>query len=86
MSGQNDGGPAFPQVYDEMEGDFPDAFGLGGMSLRDYFAAHALAGVLHSADDHDWNKGVFTGASPYAQTAYVIADAMLAEREAVRND
>jgi len=52
-------------------------------SMRDYFAARALSGLL-AGDPITWNK---TGRirksemDAIAQAAYSIADAMLAERE-----
>ena len=60
----NDGGPAFPS----------DRFGEGGMSLRDYFAGQALAGLIacpNTSGDEE----------PFACNAYKFADAMLTERE-----
>ena len=67
----DDGGPAFPQD------DYPDRDpGLDehpgrGMSLRDWFAGQALVGLLTSHRD---SKSVIV------ETAYAVADAMLAER------
>jgi len=48
----------------------------GGMTLRDYFAARALQGILSSPDGgpDDWQR--------VADAAYYAADAMLAAREA----
>ena len=48
----------------------------GGMTLRDYFAAAALQGILSSPDGgpDDWQR--------VADAAYYAADAMLAAREA----
>ena len=71
-----DGGPAYPTIKEELV-----AHGINrewekvhypGMSLRDYFAGQAL--------------GVLTALNPgtpeaYANMAYQLADAMLAERE-----
>ena len=59
------GGPAFPAPY-----------GVGhvttkGMTLRDYFAAKAMQGLLQYAYTH----------ADRASVAYKAADAMLAERE-----
>jgi hypothetical protein len=46
----NDGGPAFPAPMFVREADgqpmCPQEFGLGGMTLRDYFAGQALAGIV----------------------------------------
>ena len=72
----NDGGPAFPGE----QGHIPDGTWNqtweSGMSLRDYFAAAALQGMLSHADD-------FRKFSPqsYAIDAYKYADAMLRARE-----
>jgi len=68
----NDGGPAFPvqSIYSEDHGT-----NSRGMTLRDYFAGQALAGILASANfgsTKDWIGG----------KAYEAADAMLASREA----
>jgi len=78
MSGINDGGPAFPCMppQDTVAGaatgyPYPDA----GMTLRDYFAAKALAGML--ADTN--RSGAFEA---FARDAYGFADAMLKARAA----
>jgi hypothetical protein len=68
----NDGGPAFPQA------EYPH-MGQSGMTLRDYFAAKALMGLLASRN----------GSSPRfhpkddAEYVYAVADAMLAARAAI---
>ncbi len=65
MSNTYDGGPAFPahaQCGEET-----------GMSLRDYFAAKAMLGLMNVQvyrDDPAWS----------AQYSYQIADAMIAAR------
>jgi hypothetical protein len=46
-----------------------------GMSLRDYFAAQALTGVIAAEGD-----GI-TGSTEAAQRAYAYADAMMQERK-----
>jgi hypothetical protein len=56
---KNDGGPAFPDVR------------YANMTVRDVFAAHALAGLLASNMDP----------SVAITTAWLTADAMLAARE-----
>ena len=62
---KHDGGHAFPQQYDDQD----------GMTLRDYFAAKAMQGML-------------SGGKSMPQTcvslAYELADAMLKEREITR--
>ena len=63
----SDGGPAFPadfQLYST------------GMTLRDYFAAAALQGLLASPAEAEF------GVSHFATAAYECADAMLKAREA----
>jgi hypothetical protein len=59
------GGPAFPQCSYNLKGGYDIT---GGLSLRDYFAAKAMQGMLA-------RKGQFHPAD-----AYEYADAMLAER------
>lgn len=77
----NDGGPAFPGVekteYPSCAVETP----YPGMSLRDYFAAEALAALIVA------HGPASAGGWPtYAErTAYLIADAMLAARE-VKHD
>ena len=71
----NDGGPAFPVGYDDD----------GGMSLRDYFAGQALAGLMSSAEpdqpDQPETLQAHEDRRLYAEAAYRVADAMLEARE-----
>ena len=68
--------PAFPCIYySEPIGSIGSQLTIkGGMTLRDYFAAAALQGILanggDSWDEHD------------AEHAYLCADAMLKARDA----
>lgn len=56
-----------------------DGYTHYGMTLRDYFAANALNGLLaHGVQRHE--AGESARSDWYASTAYQIADAMLAER------
>lgn len=75
---KTDGGPAFPVVsnYDAL---------ATGMTLRDYFAAKAMVGILH-----DWTEVVRDAMAEsttterikyLAKRSYDIADAMLKARE-----
>lgn len=69
------GGPAFP-IFPETGGGHAAAF--VGMTLRDYFAAKALQGVLSDVPATlyglDFEKNI-------AKLSYFIADAMLEARK-----
>lgn len=74
-----DGGQAFPMTYEAKGG--PDAGAqwiFHGMTLRDYFAAAALQGMASYRLVNGQGREVPPAA--IASQAYVIADAMLAER------
>ena len=62
------GGPAFPTPRYERG----DMYSLG-MTLRDYFAAKAMASVIARGDD--------TNRPGMAEWSYAMADAMLKARE-----
>lgn len=76
----NTGGPAFPQntkivlpAGQELHQGF-----MGGMTLRDYFAAKAMQGILGHL-----NQGIRPqDCIVMAEDAYTLADAMLKAREA----
>lgn len=71
---QNDGGPAFPsREHHGIEGA-RHVYVEGGMTLRDWFAGQALAGLTSNTD-------VRVADDVMAAGAYGFADAMLAERE-----
>lgn len=85
MSGEpiDDGGPAFPlRVEFPTTGPHHEL----GMTLRDYFAGQVLSAVYHEEERLFW-KAHFAGESyPFdsgtiAESAYRVADAMLAERK-----
>lgn len=74
----HDGGPAFP-VHGGYEGDDPRNHILGGgMSLRDWFAGQALAGML--ADPNVRHADLDALAAAVARESYGFADAMLKAR------
>ena len=82
-----DGGPAFPAriplVHSEEQGKDYTSYDEAGMSLRDYFACHALQGLL-AAQAHPDPNGAPTlrqHTVDYSSMAYILADAMIAERE-----
>lgn len=64
MSNTNTGGPAFP---------YENRYEHEGMTLRDYFAAKAMQGMMH-----DVSQPV---GEVIAEWAYRVADAMLKARE-----
>ena len=88
MSNQpiNDGGTAFPCVYySEPIGSIgPQLTIKGGMTLRDYFAAAALQGILSGADRSTvkYLENMRYPAGEMSSAAYNIADAMIKAREA----
>lgn len=65
----NDGGPAFPQRSVDEDGNLYQR----GMTLRDYFAAKAMQGLLASSK-YDVDE------EATASDAYIIADFMLKAR------
>jgi hypothetical protein len=72
MMSKETGGPAFPGV------DYANQFGKKnpeGMTLRDYFAAKALQGMLAE------NSGGAYANDDVAEWAYHLADAMLEARK-----
>ena len=69
MSTIQDGGPAFPSTITD------DSLHVGGMSLRDYFAAKAMQGMAAHPESDKWS------ADGIAKSAYQQADAMLAARK-----
>lgn len=76
MPKRHDGGPAFPDNWYEGDAHYT----CPGMSLRDYFAGQALAGMLASPPIIDRSSAKVKH-DKWAQNAYLFADAMLAERE-----
>lgn len=70
---ENDGGQAFPVPGDEERTYTP------GMSLRDWFAGQALAGIVQGTQSEKMKP---TCPGEAAHWAYMIAEAMLAAREA----
>lgn len=68
MSTINDGGPAFPIPGLHDDEDF------NGMTLRDYFAANAMQGLLSDST-------VKGAVGDFAKRSYAMADAMLLARQ-----
>jgi len=75
---KNDGGPAFPAqpIMQLPRGDGTIMVDQGGMTLRDWFAGQALAGMLaNPAHRIDFKRAHDAG------FCYEVADAMLKERD-----
>ena len=68
---------AFP--YEEKNGDGSHYWGTPGMTLRDYFAAKAMQGIIAAAGD--CHGEVDFEDKTVAENAYAMADAMLAARK-----
>jgi len=76
-----DGGAAFPQFYNDAI-VCGDAKKFDGMTLRDYFAAAALQGIVKRRRLlAAWQDDDGDGAGTAAMVAYELADAMILERE-----
>lgn len=87
----NDGGPAFP-VWELNGNGQPEMTGFG-MSLRDFFAAKAMAALIAEPVSEGWTSTVarwanqvqghtqMSGQDIVAHVAYMMADAMLRARE-----
>ncbi|CUJ54647.1 hypothetical protein [Achromobacter sp. 2789STDY5608628] len=73
MNTDQDGGNAFPIPGLQNDPDF------NGMSLRDYFAAKAMQGLITTRHPHHHGED---GPAQLAGDAYLIADAMLHVRGA----
>ena len=72
---KNTGGPAFPRPHSE-----PPHYAQEGMTLRDYFAAKAMQGML--ANPKLQEQILKVGQSWIEESAYAVADAMLKVRGA----
>jgi hypothetical protein len=76
MSNINTGGPAFPEIRIHGGDNYnaPTKVYYGGMTLRDYFAAKAMQGLMLNIGE--WPEEAI------AEAAYRQAEAMLKAREA----
>lgn len=76
MTTKDTGGPAFPLPETLNPNGGISTYAQFGMTLRDYFAAKAMPAhiqMLSTATLPDWNAEI-------ARLSYLVADAMLAER------
>jgi hypothetical protein len=81
---QPDNPPAFPLSHSHVELSGTNHECANGLSMRDWFAGQALAGVLQMVATGQHELGVTrpTGAAGIAHSAYELADAMLFARQA----
>lgn len=71
------GGQAFPTV----DGNYDEKYSGPGMTMRDYFAAKAMAAIVRRWDGHSFGGGENSPQyKELAEDAYYIADAMLEAR------
>ena len=74
---KDNGGPAFPRDGYQIEDEYgrkETIQGKSGMTLRDYFAAKAMQGMIAAVGYHRGEVDFM------AESAYDCADAMLLER------
>lgn len=78
MSNTNTGGPAFPVSHDmALIAGLQNAY---GMTLRDYFAAKAMQGLMaRNWSNHKGTDEELIGV--WARSSYAVADAMLKARD-----
>lgn len=69
----NDGGPAFPTDHYRQDGE---SICWSGMTLREWYAGQALAGLLGARKDIGWGLP-----HDIAKRAFEFADAMITEGE-----
>lgn len=74
MSAIDDGGPAFPRPSGIAQ-EGVDTTAKIGMTLRDWFAGQALAGMMAHQNSSKWTRYEVAG------DCYAYADAMLAARK-----
>lgn len=72
------GGPAFPELGNV--GHNSDWQSESGMTLRDYFAAKALQGILSAGTGLNVGPSHVEEMEGVAKTIYLMADAMIAAR------
>lgn len=78
MKALKDGGPAFPVTT-----NCGSAYPLPGMTMRDYFAAAAVQGILASTEASQAHK---IQVKNLAEGCYIIADALLSQRAKTKEE
>jgi len=80
MNCKDDGGPAFPVPGLSNLPNEGFLHPMSGMTLRDYFAAEAMKGMLSGHFSHYGHEDYWPH-DQVASEAYEMADAMIKERE-----
>lgn len=79
----NNGGQAFPLTFTDPADQ--KTYGITGMTLRDYFAAAALTGLIEHSQTKKGRNHPEASTECLAKNAYAVADSMLKAREANPN-
>ncbi len=80
MTARDTGGPAFPHANPAFDNNWDKRSQIDGMTLRDYFAAKAMAAIVSKIPFQEFSEDF----SPYKKAAigaYDYADAMLEARK-----
>ena len=75
----NTGGPAFPHTIEYRGTDCGGVVPHGGMTLRDYFAAKAMAAVIIASDSN--STSIIEIDNWLGKYAYAAADCLLEARK-----
>lgn len=82
MSEKNDGGPAFPTMVFQGDDHNNPEYAIG-LTMRDWFAGQIAGHLVSNPNQNPLFVQFFSGgeqAQTYAEAAYLLADAMLAQR------
>lgn len=72
----------YEQAFPTRDDNYDSKYSGPGMTLRDYFAAKAMAAIVRRWDGHSFGGGPESPQyKELAEDAYYIADAMLRARE-----
>ena len=80
---KKDGGPAFPRPFSQESEGVRDGileYAQDGMTLRDFFAAAALTGILAGAGDSSGHYCERLDTTDIGEAAYKFADRLLDTR------
>ena len=75
----NNCGPVFPRPFSQDIATTPKEWAQDGMALRDWFAGHALTGMMGFATGGTFDPS--KNCDRFAEAAYALSDAMIAARK-----